>query len=784
MDIKNEQKMYSALIMLVFIAVIGSISIWIVKPPAAMDVNAPETVFSSQRALNHLGQIAANPSPIGTDEHEKVRLYLYNQLKNLGLNPEIQKTSVYNPNWRNAGVIHNVLVRIPGTGGSKAVVLAAHYDTVPGVPGAGNGKSGAAALLELARVLKYEQPLHNDIVIMFSDGGEVGMLGATAFLEQHPWAKDVGLVINLGARGTSGPVAVTETARKNNWLIKEFGKAVSRPVANSAVNEINRWIINDTDFFVFKQADIPGLNLMFSEHPRFYQTSLDNLENLDERSLQHQGNYLYSLVKHFGNLELTDHLLPENESADDEAVDNEQATVEGMDRVYFDIWGKFFISYPLTWVAHLLTIVLILCGITCWYGVKNEKTSIKGIALGFAILLAVGFVSTIITSFFTSFARPSHALYQYIPLHNGLWYFAALTALVFGVFVLIYNWALKKFNLFDLVIGGQVLMLLVTIFVSLLLPGISYLFIWPLLFSLTAALVFIFWDKPSWIVRLIILCVSGLPILILWPNILKTLYISIGFGLVGLLIFIKIIVLGLLLPQLRVISHWDQRILPILSLVIVVVCFGVIITGNKVSTDNPQMDSLFVHVDLDNDKAYWASIDKQPDEYTEQAFENQYTEANLSDLIPYEDMSIISKTIDQDTAAGVIIDPITVNVVNEKLNEDSRELTIKINAEEDVNNIIVFIEPEFLVSDVKLNEDVTLVWDEHWPVLRYYNLPAEGITLTVPAVIDEPLKIRVLTQKIGLPKVLQQSIKLRPNYLIPAPTAITDSTFTMQTYQF
>ena len=784
MDIKNEQKTVSALIMLALIAVIVSVSIWIVKPPAAVDINAPETVFSSQRALNHLGQIAAKPSPIGTEEHEKVRLYLYNQLNNLGLNPEIQKTSVYNPSWRNAGDIHNVLARIPGAGGSKALVLVAHYDTVPGVPGAGNGKSGAATLLELARVLKYEQPLHNDIIIMFSDGGEAGLLGAAAFLEQHPWAKDIGLVINLGARGTSGPVAVTETARKNDWLIQEFGKAVSRPIANSAVNAINRWIINDTDFLVFKQADIPGFNLLFSENPRFYQTSLDNLENLDERSLQHQGNYLYSLVKHFGNLELTDHLLPENESVDDEAVDNEQATVEGMDRVYFDIWGKFFISYPLTWVAHLLTIVLILCGITCWYGVKNEKTSIKGIALGFVTLLAVGFISTIITAIFTNFARPNHVLYQYIPLHNGLWYFAALTALVFGVFVLIYNWALKKLKFFDLVIGGQVLVSLVTVFVSLLLPGISYLFIWPLIFSLTVALVFIFWDTPSWIVRLIILCISGLPILILWPNMFKTLYISIGFGLIGLLIFIKILVLGLLLPQLRVISDWDWRVLPILSLAIVLVCFGVIISGNKVSTDNPRMDSLFVHVDLDNNKAYWVSIDRQPDEYTEQAFEDQYTEANLSDLIPYEDMPIISKTIDKDTAVGVIIDPIKVNVVNEKLNEDSRELTIKINAEEDVNNIIVFIEPELLVSNVKLNKDITLDWDERWPVLRYYNLSAEGITLTVPAVIDEPLKIRVLTQKIGLPEVLQQLIKPRPNYLIPAPTVITDSTFTMQTYQF
>lgn len=783
MDIKNEQKMISALVMLVLITVTVSIGIWSVRPPAAVDVNAPETVFSSERAMSHLRQIAVKPSPIGTDEHEKVRLYLYNQLKDLGLNPEIQKTSVYNPSWRNAGDIHNVLARIPGTGGSKAVVLVAHYDTAPTVPGASNGKAGVAALLELARMLKYEQPLQNDIIILFSDGKEVGLLGAVAFLEQHPWAKDIGLVINLGARGTSGPVMVTETTRRNDWLIKEYGKAVSRPVANSAVNEIYRWVINDTDFLIFKQTEIPGLNLIFSERPRRYQTPLDNLDNFDERSLQHQGNYVYSLVKHFGNQELSSHQLSDNGSDEEQTVDNKPAAAQSLDRVYFDIWGRTFISYPLTWVAHLLTVVLILCGLTCWYGVKKEKTSIKGIALGFVILLAVGFIGTIIASLFSGIARPNHALYQYIPLYNELWYFAALTALVFGLFVLIYNWALKKFSLFDLVIGGQVLLSLVTAFVSLLLPGISYLFIWPVIFSLTVALVFIFWDNPSWIVRLIILCIGGLPILMLWPHILKTLYIFIGFGLVELLIFMKILVLGLLLPQIRAISAWDRRILPVLSLVLVIVCFSVIVTSNKISADNPQMDSLFVHVDLDNNQAYWASIDNQPDEYTEQALKNQYTEANLSDFIPYEEMPIISRTIDKDTDADIIIDPIRVNVVDERFNEDSREVTIEITSEEEVNNIIVFIEPELLVSEVKLNGNVPLVWDEHWPVLRYYNLPAEGITLTIPSVIDQPLKIRILTQRIGLPEVLQQSIKPRPDYLISAPTAITDSTFTIQTYQ-
>ena len=125
-----------------------------------------------------------------------------------------------------------------------------------------------------------------------------------------------------------------------------------------------------------------------------------------------------------------------------------------------------------------------------------------------------------------------------------------------------------------------------------------------------------------------------------------------------------------------------------------------------------------------------------------------------------------------------------MDIIRDEQTDDMRQIALKITAEEKINNIIVFIEPEILVGEVVLNERHKLAWDEYWPVLRYYNIPPEGITLSIPTMVDQPLEVRILAQEFGLPVELQKSLQPRPDYLIPAPTTITDSTFTIKSYKF
>ena len=111
-------------------------------------------------------------------------------------------------------------------------------------------------------------------------------------------------------------------------------------------------------------------------------------------------------------------------------------------------------------MAHLLTIMLILAGFICWYGIKGGELTIKGLASGCGVLLALGFGSVLLSSIFINIVLPNHLFYQYIPLHNGLWYFVALLALNFGLSILGYYWDLKKLRFLEVVVGGQIVVLL------------------------------------------------------------------------------------------------------------------------------------------------------------------------------------------------------------------------------------------------------------------------------------------------------------------------------------
>src|SRR5262249_39624366 len=160
--------------------------------------------------------------------------YIFKELAGLGLGPEVQRSSVLKHQSGGpdeAAMAQNITGIIKGAESGQTILLVSHYDSVPTGPGASDDGAGVAALLEVIRALKAGSPLKNDIRFLFSDAEEIGMMGAKAFVDESPYAKDIAVALNFEARGTSGPSIMFETSEGNEWLIKEFGKAVSHPVA-------------------------------------------------------------------------------------------------------------------------------------------------------------------------------------------------------------------------------------------------------------------------------------------------------------------------------------------------------------------------------------------------------------------------------------------------------------------------------------------------------------------------------------------------------------------------
>src|ERR1043166_7964299 len=155
-------------------------------PPSPIAATAPDTVFSAERALHHVEQIAQRPHPMGTADHDRVRDYIIAQLTALGIRPQIQSATAVGTRYQGAGRVQNILAWMPGSDAKgKAVLLMVHYDGVGAGPAASDDGAGRAALHETLRDLQSrKKPLMHDVIALFTDGEEAGLLGAAAFVRE------------------------------------------------------------------------------------------------------------------------------------------------------------------------------------------------------------------------------------------------------------------------------------------------------------------------------------------------------------------------------------------------------------------------------------------------------------------------------------------------------------------------------------------------------------------------------------------------------------------------
>ena len=196
----------------------------------------PDEVYSVSRALDHLKPISEAPHHIGSPQNAIVRDYIIGALKDLGLEPQTQKGYVYSPGNGGLDEPVNIMAKISGRESGKALLVFSHYDSalVPSF-GASDAGSGVVTILESIRAyLSAGQTPKHDIIILFTDGEEVGLDGAKLFVREHPWAKDIGLSLNFEARGSGGTSnMIVETNQGNKGLINSFVQAgVPYPVAS------------------------------------------------------------------------------------------------------------------------------------------------------------------------------------------------------------------------------------------------------------------------------------------------------------------------------------------------------------------------------------------------------------------------------------------------------------------------------------------------------------------------------------------------------------------------
>lgn len=164
----------------------------------------PHALVSQERLMKDLAALPKGRAVRGTQVEQEglvtTETLILHRLTELGYQPELQPLTwnlKYQADYEaKAGVPqsrppagpladntwHNIIVDLPGLDlPQEVLVVGAHFDAVPGTPGADDNGTGTAALLELARVLKAH-PTRRTIRLAFFNLEEVGLKGSTQYV--------------------------------------------------------------------------------------------------------------------------------------------------------------------------------------------------------------------------------------------------------------------------------------------------------------------------------------------------------------------------------------------------------------------------------------------------------------------------------------------------------------------------------------------------------------------------------------------------------------------------
>jgi hypothetical protein len=504
-----------------------------VIPPKPVPESVPASTFSAGRAMEDLEVVAREPHPMGSAAQKRLRDYIVEQAQALGLPTEVQRTDV-----SGGRVAQNVIVRVSGTANSsRDVLITGHYDSATSAPGAGDNGVSVAAMLESMRVLKASEPLQNDIVFLFTDGEEQGVLGAEAFVEKHPAAQRVGVAFVFDSGPNSGPTEMQKTSPGDAWLVRQLANASPPVYTTSAYNTSNRDRLGN-DFSASPPAGI--LSAEFLNHGSVvrYHTSKDTVGAIDPAVVQDHGDTMLALARHFGNLDLS------------------AARSAGEDLVFLTVPVLEHVAYPI-WVAKVLAVVAaVLFAAVIVAARRRARLSLARLGLGTLAFLVVVVVGTAIAwavwEQLLSMHPESAWTLHFRDFEGSGVAMAAIYAVVVVAFVAITHLLSRWIGALEVAAGALVWWVVLALTLAFFEPLFSPLVVWPLLGGVAALAVVVLFLGLGWAAgALLALAAVPGPILLVPLIVIKAVGVEDG---ATMPVAVLLLLLGSLLPQLLVIT--------------------------------------------------------------------------------------------------------------------------------------------------------------------------------------------------------------------------------------
>lgn len=226
----------------------------------------------------------------GTPGSEKARAYVLSRFAQIGLAPVAERFEQPFTFARRDGAIVqgvNLVARIKGTHGGRAMVISAHYDHL-GVRdgqiynGADDNASGVAGLLAVAEAFKAKPPKH-DVIFAVVDAEEGGLRGARAFAAAPPVPLEtIALNVNFDmlSKNPKNELYVAGTTPFPYLKPTLVKVATTAPVTlklghdTDADGKENNWS-NQSDHYAFGEKGVPWLYFGVEDHPEYHKPTDD-----------------------------------------------------------------------------------------------------------------------------------------------------------------------------------------------------------------------------------------------------------------------------------------------------------------------------------------------------------------------------------------------------------------------------------------------------------------------------------------------------------------------------
>lgn len=275
--------------------------------------------FSSARVVKDIEVISQEHHSVAhPEERARVREYLVQRLSQLGADTVrvFRYDSLTGPQNKHVSYTfdaYNIVAdfapvqEVADT--AARLLFVAHYDSRYSQPfardtvwsyGAADDGYGVGVILEtVSCLLEDRDRWKQGVKVLFTDAEEVGMMGMKAMWENDRQEFDnVGLMINVEARGPWGPALLFEACPGNEKVTDLYASSASYPYTYSLTTVVYRFMPNFTDFTIVKDS-IPGLNFSTITDVNHYHTHLDNFDNISEKSIQHYGAQILPLAREY-----------------------------------------------------------------------------------------------------------------------------------------------------------------------------------------------------------------------------------------------------------------------------------------------------------------------------------------------------------------------------------------------------------------------------------------------------------------------------------------------------